>query len=56
MARSIYNNNEVNITIDRVDDYEAKVDVNGKNLIWISREQQEEFEKALTDLLDKYRI
>lgn len=52
----IYLNNEVSITIEIVDTNEAKVNINGKNLIWISRESQDEFKNKLKNLLDKYRI
>ena len=56
MARTIYSNNSVEITVEIVDSHEAKVNVNGENLIWISRDQLEDFEHALTNLLDNYRI
>jgi hypothetical protein len=39
-----------------VDEAEAKVNINGENLIWISRSEKEQFVKELTELLDKYRI
>lgn len=51
-----YHNNDVEITIDHVDEYESKVNVNGKNLIWISREEENEFKQELRKLLDRYRI
>jgi len=53
---TVYNNNEVKITIERENPEEAKVNINGKNLIWISREQEDDFKKELSALLDKYRI
>jgi hypothetical protein len=53
---TIYQNNQVEITIDRRDVAEAIVHVNGDNLIWISWEQREEFKKELAAVLDKYRI
>lgn len=53
---TIYENNEVVIEIDRVDEYECKVQVNGKNLIWISREDEPEFREQLSELLDRFRI
>lgn len=56
MARTIYQNNEVCIAIERVDEYEAKVNCNGENLIWISISEQDGFEKELNELLDRYRI
>ncbi len=53
---TIYQNNSVTISIERVDEYEAKVNINGQNLMWISRDQQEDFIKELTTVLDNYRI
>lgn len=52
----IYQNNEVVITVDRENEDEASVNINGRNLIWISREEQDEFTKELTKILNKYRI
>lgn len=52
----IYSNNDVNITTERVDQYEHKVNVNGNNLIWISADDVDDFKKELTELLDRYRI
>ena len=52
----IYINNEVQIEIVRVDSDESKVNVNGKNLIWISSQDGDKFEKELKELLDKYSI
>jgi hypothetical protein len=56
MAHTIYANNDVEITVERVDAWEGKVNVNGKNLIWISITEAEKFQTELTNLLDKYRI
>jgi len=56
MAQPIYENNNVCIEIERVDNYESKVNVNGENLIWISNESKEEFRQQLVSLLDTYRI
>lgn len=56
MALSIYNNNDVDISSERIDQYECKINVNGQNLIWISREQELEFKNELSSLLDRYRI
>ena len=56
MARTVYHNNDVEITIEPVDSHEAKVNVNGQNLIWISRETEWEFKTKLSQLLDEYRI
>lgn len=53
---TIYQNNDVSISIEIANEDEAKVNINGKNLIWISRSEREEFEKELTNLFDKYRI
>lgn len=52
----IYQNNDVTITVEAVDSIEAKVNINDKNLIWISREQETEFIKELNEILDKFRI
>lgn len=53
---TVYENNDCKITVNRVDEFECKVDVNGKNLIWISVEQKEEFIHDIQSVLDKYRI
>lgn len=53
---TIYHNNDVEITIETVDIKESKINVNGSNLIWISRDDQDAFKNELTNLLDKYRI
>lgn len=52
----LYENNDVVITSEKQDQFESKININGKNLIWISLEQQEDFQNELTNLLDKYRI
>lgn len=56
MPQPIYENNECCIEIERVDNYESKVNVNGENLIWISNESKEEFRQKLVGLLNEYRI
>ncbi len=59
MEETIYQNNEVTITKEvggTVDHGEAKINVNGKNLIWISRTDVKEFQMKLSALLDNYRI
>lgn len=56
MAKTIYQNNSVEITIDRQNSLESEVNVNGQNLIWISNSEEEEFIKELNSVLDKYRI
>ena len=56
MGKTLYENNDVEITLQPVDEFEAKVNVNGKNLIWISVTEAESFQRELADLLDKYRI
>lgn len=53
---TIYENNEVSIKIEQVDKYECKVNVNDKNLIWISIEDVSEFKNELCSVLDKFRI
>ena len=52
----IYSNNKVQIEIIVVDSDESKVNVNGENLIWISTQDGDKFEKELKALLDKYSI
>jgi hypothetical protein len=56
MSNTIYQNNDVEITVERVDFHESKINVNGHNLIWISAIEQEDFRHELSALLDKYRI
>lgn len=56
MARTIYENIGVEFVLEEVDKYEAKIKVNDKTLIYISREQEAEFEEELKKLFDKYRI
>jgi hypothetical protein len=56
MALTIYENNDVEITSERQDEHECKINVNGQNLIWISREDEMEFKRELSELLDRYRI
>lgn len=56
MEKTLYENNDVEITLQQVDKFEAKVNVNGQNLIWISITEAEAFQRELADLLDKYRI
>ena len=56
MARTIYQNNDVLIELERVGEYELKVNCNGENLIWISKDDESKFQKELNELLDKYRI
>lgn len=53
---TVYENNDCKITVDRVDEFDCKVDVNGENLVWISTEQKEEFIQDIQSVLDKYRI
>jgi len=53
---TVYGNNNVTITVDRVDADESKVNVNGENLIWISASEADEFVRELSELLDRYRI
>lgn len=53
---TVYENNEVEITIDRVDNYESTVNVNGENLIWISSQDADNFKWELRELLDSYKI
>lgn len=52
----IYINNGVQIEIVMVDSDESKVNVNGQNLVWISTQDVDKFEKELKELLDKYSI
>lgn len=56
MGKTVYSNNDVEITIDSSDEFESMVNVNGENLIWISGEDENEFRHELRALLDKYRI
>jgi hypothetical protein len=59
MGRTIYHNNDVEITLEKStpeDPKELKVNVNGQNLIWISAEAQDDFRHDLAEVLDKYRI
>lgn len=56
MARTIYHNNDVKITSEPQDPSEAKINVNGQNLIWISLSQEAEFKRRLSSLLDEFRI
>lgn len=56
MEDIIYQNNDVTITAKAVDTFESKINVNGENLIWISRQEQSNFKKELSELLDNYRI
>lgn len=44
MARTIYENIGVEFVLEEIDEYEAKIKVNDKTLIYISREQEAEFE------------
>lgn len=55
MARTIYENIGVEFVLEEIDEYEAKIKVNDKTLIYISREQEAEFEEELKKLFDKYR-
>lgn len=52
----IYQNNDVEITLEAEPPYEYKVNVNGENLIWISSDTADEFKKDLSELLDRHRI
>ena len=56
MARTIYENIGVEFVLEEIDEYEAKIKVNDKTLIYISREQEAEFEEELKKLFDKYTI
>ena len=56
MARTIYENIGVEFVLEDIEEYEAKIKVNDKTLIYISREQEAEFEEELKKLFDKYRI
>ncbi len=53
---TIYDSNSATITAKIVDTHEAKIDVNGDNLIWISVSELPSFKKELSNLLDRYRI
>lgn len=52
----VYENDDVLIETVRIDQHESTVLVNGQNLIWISRETEDEFKRELSELLNKYRI
>lgn len=52
----IYQNNDITIDVVIIDEYEAKVNINGQNLIYISRSEIEEFKEKLSELLDNHRI
>ena len=56
MENIIYQNREITITSEIIDINEVKIKVNGKLLIWISNQEQYNFKKELTTLLDKYKI
>ena len=56
MARTIYENIGVEFVLEEIDEYEAKILVIDISLIYISREQESEFEEELKKLFDKYRI
>ena len=56
MTRHIYGNNSVEITSETIDHYECKINVNEENLIWISANQEDNFRRELSEVLDKYRI
>jgi len=56
MTTIIYSNNDVTISIESINEWETKVNINGENLMWIARETQEDFMKKLTSLLNEYRI
>ena len=54
--KTIYQNNSVEIQLEVVDEYESKVNVNGKNLIWICNEDADSFIDELSAVLKHYRI
>ena len=56
MARTIYENIGVEFVLEEIDENKEKIKVNDKTLIYISREQEAEFEEELKKLFDKYRI
>lgn len=56
MGLTIYENNDVEITSKDANKDECKIDVNGKNLIWISKTEESDFKRELNDVLDRYRI
>jgi len=48
MGHTIYENNDVEISSKRLDEYESEILVNGKNLIVISSETERRFQKRLS--------
>lgn len=56
MARTIYQNNKVEITAKSSDQWETEIEINGQNLIVISSSDEENFKNELSEVLDKYRI
>lgn len=56
MAKTIYSNNGVEITLEFDPPYEYKVKVNNSTLITISSDSEEEFTEGLRELLDQHRI
>lgn len=50
----IYENNGVKVTMYSYDDCLAERMFNGKNLIWISRNDVEDFAKEFVELMNKY--
>ena len=56
MKKTVYHNNDVEIISEEIDSFEAKINVNGKNLIWISLPELNDFSRKLSTLLDEYRI
>jgi len=59
MAKTIYENNDVEIILNNTDEWESEVNVktSGKgNLIVISAMEKNEFIQELRELLDRYRI
>lgn len=53
---TLYQNNKVEITSEKVDELETIINVNGRNFIWISTEQLSDFKKDLSKVLNDYRI
>jgi len=51
----IYKNNSVEITSE-THEFDTKILVNEKNLIWVSTEQLDDFKKEISELLNKYKI